>query len=194
MKFKYEGLGTYKRQKDGKFSSFKSGLKRLLRGLVRLTVVTLVFVGCAAYIGAQYFSDTVVAVNEVTVDTTPAKIDGLKADVIDRLLACESAGHKEDDAIIMYDNNKAGSLKGKNVFSLGQLQFKVPTVQHYVTLRDGKQITQKEAVLIALDTVEARKLATWIIFETENGAKDWYNCNVKLGLEAEIKIIKRLAE
>ena len=132
------------------------------------------------------------AVPEVQIiDRTPEKIAELKSSVIDRLLACESAGHGEDEAIILYDNNKAGSLKGKNVFSLGQLQFKVSTVQKYVKDRTGHGITQKEAVLLALDTEAARDLAEWIIFETQGGIFNWLNCSNKHGLEAEVTIIKK---
>ena len=43
----------------------------------------------------------------VYVDKTPERIAELKKDLVARLTACESAGHKEDDAIIMYDNNQA---------------------------------------------------------------------------------------
>ena len=34
-------------------------------------------------------------------------------------------------------------------------------------LRDGKELTQEEAVFLAFDTAEARALASWIIFETD---------------------------
>lgn len=128
------------------------------------------------------------------VDHTPRRILELKKDLVARLMACESAGHKEEDAIIIYDNNKAGTLKGKTVFSLGQLQWKVSTIQHYVNLRDNKQITQKEAVLLALDTDQASELALWTIFETEGGVYNWKNCSDKHGLAAEVTILKKLSK
>lgn len=166
-----------------------------MKTLIKWTLI----IGVPLMVGAEaafmIMGDTVEAKVPETkvIDRTPEKIAALKASVIDRLLQCESAGHAEDDAIILYDNNKAGTLKGKNVFSLGQLQFKVPTVQHYEKQRSGKQLTQKEAVLLALDTEKARDLADWIIFETEGGWKNWLNCMEKHGLGGEVEIIKKLA-
>lgn len=128
------------------------------------------------------------------IDLTPEKIEALKDEVVARLLACESAGHKEEDAIIMYDNNQAGTLKGKNVWSLGQLQWKVSTVQIYAKMRDGSILTQKEAVLLALDTQEASSLAKYVIFDTDGGIWNWKNCADKLNLGAEVSAIKKLSK
>ena len=143
---------------------------------------------------------TFVSYNEVeaqnpeikVIDLTPEKIESLKDDVVARLLSCESAGHKEDDAIIMYDNNKAGTLTGKNVWSIGQLQWKVSTIVRYAQMRDNKVLTQKEAVLLALDTNEASKLAKYVIFDTDGGIWNWQNCADKLNLGAEVSAIKKL--
>jgi len=109
-----------------------------------------------------------------------------KADVVARLAACESAGHSEDDGIIIFDTN--------NRASIGRLQFQKATVIHYMKRLYGQDITAKEAVLIALDTEKAKALATDIIFTTDNDATDWLNCSNKLGLGADIKAIKKLAK
>lgn len=179
---------------NGRFSSLKS---QFVKWFVRVYFVWFAFTALTLAYGFGSLQLGVVHAENIetkVVDLTPQKIEALKADVVDRLEACESAGHKEDDAIIMYDNNQAGTLKGKNVWSLGQLQFKVPTVQHYVKIRDGKQITQKEAVLLALDRTEARALASYVIFETDKGINNWLNCANKLGLHSEITIIKKLSK
>ena len=94
MKINYMG-----RQVNGRYSSFKSGLKRLVRGLIRLTVVTLIFVGLAAVIGAQFFSSTVVATSEVQVSVDPAY------PVLDRIAKCESGGqHYKNGQVILNAN------------------------------------------------------------------------------------------
>lgn len=131
-------------------------------------------------------------VRGASVEIPPSTIDTLKGDLVARLAQCEGAGHKEDDAIITYDNNRAGTLTGKTVFSLGNLQWKVSTVQHYAKLRDGSVLTQKEAVLLALDLKQASDLASYVIFETPNGINNWQNCANRLGLQGEVAIIKKL--
>lgn len=113
------------------------------------------------------------------------KIESLKGEVVETIRKCESAGHKEDDGIIIFDtNNKA---------SIGTMQFQVNTVIHYYKKLYGKVITPKEAVLIALDNQKAGELAKDIIFTTQNMAgKDWVNCNAKYNIDAQVALIKKL--
>jgi hypothetical protein len=128
----------------------------------------------------------------VYVDTMPQKIEALKDEVVKDLESCESAGHTEDDAIVILDNNKAGTLKRKDIPSFGVLQFKVSTVQHYKKLIDGEVLTNKQAVLLALEAAEARELAKSIIFETDGGIQNWVNCSNKHGLVDKVRIIKAI--
>lgn len=114
-----------------------------------------------------------------------SKVDKLKEDIANQLMACESAGHTEDDGIIIFDSN--------NKASIGNFQFQKNTVIHYYKVLYGKTITPKEAVLIALDTDKARKLAIDIMFTTKNKAgKDWVNCDAKHKLDAQIDLVKKL--
>lgn len=113
------------------------------------------------------------------------KIEALKNDVVGRLAKCESEGHSEADGIIIFDVNK--------VPSIGQFQFQRKTVQHYVREIEGRAITGKEAIEIALDTERAAGLAKKIIFE-KDGARHWHNCATKLGLYREVKNIQKLAK
>ena len=64
-------------------------------------------------------------------------------------------------------------------------------IQYYKTLC-GKDITPKDAVLIALDTPKAAALAKDILFTAKDGWRNWYNCATKLSLPAEIAIIQKL--
>jgi hypothetical protein len=184
MRINYMG-----REVNGRFSSFKIKFVRFTKRLMFWSFIA----------GLVYGSFQVgVSTNEVSyakeivqVDNLGKKVEELKWEVVDVIQACESAGHTEDDAIIMYDNNQAGTLKGKNVWSLGQLQWKVPTIQHYVKLLEGKVITQKEAVTIALDTDRARELAYKVIFQ-ENGLNNWKNCADKTKSWDKLKVISQL--
>lgn len=119
------------------------------------------------------------------IDRTPEKLAELKADVVKRLMECESAGHPESDGIIIFDSN--------NKASIGRAQFQKATVIHYMKVLHGEDITAKDAVLIALDDKKAATLAEEIIFTTKSGVEsDWYNCSNKGHLQAEVDLIKKL--
>jgi len=121
----------------------------------------------------------------VEVDGMLLRIEALKNDVVGRLIKCESEGHSEADGIIVFDVN--------NVPSIGQLQFQRRTVQHFVLEIEGRAITGKEAIELALDTERAAGLAKKIIFE-KDGTRHWHNCATRLGLYREVKIIQKLAK
>ena len=116
-----------------------------------------------------------------------SKVDKLKEEVANQLMACESAGHTEDDGIIIFDSNAKASI--------GNFQFQKDTVIHYYKVLYGKTITPKEAVLIALDQDKARSLAIDVMFTTKNKAgRDWFNCANKLKLDERIDIIKSIEQ
>ena len=130
--------------------------------------------------------DKVVEINEpeIFVDNLPIKIQQFKNELLDTLKTCESNGYNEDDALIVYDSNKQ--------FSLGVAQFQIKTVQHYFKTLYAKEITRKEAVLIALDEKQSIQLASDIIFKTPNGLSNWLNCSKKHNLTKDLEIIKKL--
>jgi hypothetical protein len=127
---------------------------------------------------------TTYAVQERVVDTLSIKVDELKSDMLDTLQACERSKYTEDDGIIIFDSN--------NKASIGTFQFQKATVIHYYKTLYGKDITGKEAVLIALDDNKARELAHDIIFSSKNGLSNWYNCTQKHGLEGQLAVINKL--
>lgn len=131
-------------------------------------------------------SNEVMATNNVTVvDKMPEKIEALKMDVIQKVSDCERAGHSEDDGIIIFDSNAKASI--------GVLQFQKATVISYYKRLYGKDISGKDAVMIALDKDKAFALAKDIIFTTKNGvAADWVNCSRKHNLQAQVDLIKTL--
>ncbi len=183
MKLYYNG-----RQINGRFDSFKAKVRRFVRAAVRLFLIGSVAAALlmiAFDYGLKYSATTVQAVTPETIDLTPAKIEGLKVDLVHRLSICESAGHSEEDGLIIFDTN--------NRASVGQLQWQIASVQQYEKSLYGKTVTRKEAVLIALDTARASELAKDVIFKTD-GLANWLNCANKLGLRAEVDAINRLSK
>lgn len=152
-------------------------------------LLTVIIIGGALYGGYQYGNLTVKTEVVYAEDTShqmfQEKIESLKQGVVDQLMACESAGYKEEDGLIVFDSNAKASI--------GNAQWQVASVIHYVKLLRSKDITKKEAVLLALDRKEAGELAKQVMFETKNMAgRDWVNCDRKLGLDNQIKLIKQL--
>jgi len=128
-------------------------------------------------------------------DRLEKKIAEMKKEVLDTLKNCESPGRDEAYGLITYDQNEKGSLKGMDVWSIGKFQFKIDTVIGFVKARDGKTITQKEAIEIALSEDKSTALAEFAIFNTPKGDKGvlhWYNCAKKHNLEEKVAWIKKL--
>lgn len=166
--------------------------KYKVRDAFRKLTLAVLFVGIvfgAFKVGSYVSPQVVVAqsvVETVKVDSLPSKVEELKRDVITRLAACESAGFTEDDGILVFDTNAKASI--------GVLQFQKTTVIHYYKTLYNKDITAKEAVLIALDKEQAFKLASDVIFTTSKGLTNWVNCTSKLGLQGEVDVIKKLSQ
>ena len=140
-------------------------------------------------------ADNVVEVNEVPEATKiekkahelavlllGKKTKALKDEVLAQLLADESnvpfsdtdVFYTHDPSQANYDKCRAiGGRRNINCDSWGPLQFKITTVQHYYKTLYSEDISQKEALFIALDEEKATKLAQDIIFEVEGGIYEW---------------------
>lgn len=127
-------------------------------------------------------------------DSLNAKIQSLKDELLDELAECESPGDTENTLPIIEDNNSRGTLARREVPSIGEYRFKIGTVMLYWKQWKGETLTAVQASLIALDHTKSRELASYVIFETENGLDNWYNCTVRLGLEEKLKTIRFLEE
>ena len=125
-----------------------------------------------------------VEANEIIVDNLTPRINKIKAEALQGIKECESAGHNEDDGIIIFDTNKKASI--------GSFQFQKATVIYYYKSLYGKEITPKEAVLIALDDEKATSLAKDILFNTNNGSKNWINCGNKINIQQTLATIKQI--
>lgn len=130
-------------------------------------------------------------VSEV-IDLTPQKVAELKRDLVQRLSQCENP--KQNAGLITYDNNAKGSLTGQNLPSIGLLQFKISTVKSAYQTFNGSTLTDAEAVTLAMDKEKIFTLAEQIIFSGKDtkGIAHWYNCSNRLGLEVEVKFLKKL--
>lgn len=114
-----------------------------------------------------------------------AKIRTVKEDMLKELsLGCETKGVKEPDGAILLDSN--------NKMSIGRYMFQIDTIIHYTKKLEGKTITRREAIEIAVDPQRAGKLAEKILFGEDNGYKNWKLCADKLGIAKEIEILKKL--
>lgn len=156
--------------------------RKVALGLIALTLIVLAIMALR-----QMFPVTVYQVQEkeVILDNLSLKVNELKGQVLADLKEGESRGHVESDGIIIFDSN--------NKASIGSYQFQKDTVIHYYKVLYGKDITGKDAVLIALDDQKAAELATDIIFKTDNGWRNWYNTSKKYGLPQKIDFIKSLS-
>lgn len=140
---------------------------------VKIQPKTLVYVATRAY------------AMEAGPDRLEGKIDELKGEVLDTLAKCESGGKSPDSGVLTWDTN--------NQHSIGIYQFQIKTVQHYAKVLWKKELTGREAIMLALDPVEARKLAHDVIFTTDRGsASDWVICSRNYGLQEKVDIIKSL--
>ena len=168
----------------------KFRIRKFLKKLFKVVVIIAVITVITMYVRWAYPTN-VYNVREVItqVDTLTPKIKELKREVLDTLQSCESNGSNEEDGLIVYDSNK--------VASIGQFQFQKKTVIGYYKALYNKDITGKEAIIIALTTNDARQLAEDIIFsnlQNDKGIDNWYNCNKKHSLSIKIAFINKLSK
>lgn len=178
---------NYNRDNKGRFSSGKMWLW----GILFLVVAS---VGCVMWISQQpRFEVAMVAsdvtkldvVEKLTKEQYEAKIKQLKSDVLDDLsLGCEVKGLADPDGTIVFDSNR--------VASIGRFQFQVKTIKFYIKKFEGRDITGREAIEIAVDPVKAKALAERIIFG-EGKTSDWANCSAKFNLQTTVNIINKLS-
>lgn len=160
---------------------------------IKFVLLVLVLVGGAYFIGGKINKEIVYKqiTEQVILDNLTDKINELKGELINDLKMCESGGASEETALITFDPHPTN--KKVQVASLGNFQFKVSTIQHYYSKFYSQDLTNKEAVLIALDDKKASELASEIIFK-DGALSNWYNCNKKMGLQQQLDIINKITE
>ena len=165
------------RSKNGQYS--KSRFKIYLSIIILLLLVV--------YLGANWnywFKKTEyikVPVEKLIVnDTAKQIIEKEKNDILDTLELCESGG--DINAINWEDYGF-----GKNRASFGPYMLKVGTIQLF-----RKDLTDYQAIQLAMNKDQARALSAEIIFENEGGIYNWKNCMKKYGLFERVEFIKKL--
>jgi len=109
-------------------------------------------------------------------------IKGLKQELINKLRQGESGG-VDTGSTIFYTNDpssanrevcaRIGGRRDLDCDSWGVMQFKIPTIVWYYPQIYGTEITEKEALILALNDEKAMDFASRIIFEIEGGVWNW---------------------
>lgn len=131
-------------------------------------------------------------------------VAALEDEVVARLQRDES-GIEASGGDVFYANDPRSALAGscttiggrRNIEcdSWGVMQFKIPTVIGYYKQIHGVELSQKEALLLALDDEKARALAKEIIFTVEGGVWNWSAAyNDEAFYAYQIPFIRSLAE
>lgn len=192
-----------KRLKDvyvgaSRWEVFKYRVRKFFRKVILLAILFLIFYVAGQFIKAyypvlKYEAIEEVKAQEIEKDTLKEKIETLKWEVVDGIKNHESMGYDEDDGLITYDplvSNPKKTTK-KDIPSIGTYQFKQTTVQFYYKKLYGKDITMKEAILIALDDSQAKQLAYDIVWK-DNGLSNWRNYANKESTKVKLSIINKL--
>ncbi|UYN93943.1 MAG: hypothetical protein KIT25_18085 [Enhydrobacter sp.] len=115
----------------------------------------------------------------VVPDVRLTVLEERKDEVIRQLSHCESGGWGPSDRKI---------YGGRGAYH-GRLQFTIRTVQAYVRMRDGLQLSARDASELAHDYDRAADLAKYMIFDLEE-PWHWPVCSRKIGMVAELRAIK----
>lgn len=178
MQYHRNSVGQFAKQKKSK--------------VLRNVIIILLFVLVSLFIASNIFTKPVVyksleVEKIVEVDKSPKIIAEMKAEVMDTLEKCESQG--EDVSNFKDGNSKTAQ---KDIVSYGSFMWKISSVQAEVSRRDGKDISDNDAIRLALDYDQAKSLAYFTIFEAQDGPKirRWENCMNKHGLFNKVTMIK----
>ena len=164
-----------KQNRDSKGRFQKSKVKWYL--LAVIIIMALTAVG-ANWKSTEYVN---VPVEKIVIkDTAKEIIEKEKNDILDTLEMCESGG--DENAINFEDYGT-----GKSRQSWGAYMLKIPTVQQF-----RKDLTDYQAIQLAMDRNQARALSAEIIFENDNGIRNWKICSEKYGLAQRVSFIKSL--
>ena len=175
---------TYNRDRIGRFATKGYWLSGILF-LAIASVLCLIWTSEQPRFEVSSDVTKLEVVEKLTKEQYEAKIKQLKSDVLDDLsYGCEVKGIKDPEGTITFDSNK--------IASIGIFQFQVSTIKHYIKKFEGRDITSREAVEIAVNPVRAKALAERIIFG-EGKTSDWLNCSNKFNLQTTVNIINKLS-
>lgn len=102
-------------------------------------------------------------------ETVEGKIDRLKEKVLDDMTACENPSH----LLTWNDDNALGTLPKKDKPSNGDLAYKISTVQRHYKILNSITLSDRDALLLALDTDKARDLAMNAWLHIKGSINEW---------------------
>lgn len=156
-------------------------------------ILLIIGIGIICYFCGGYFNKEIVykqVEKEVVLDNLIGKINQLKGEIINDIFMSENGGNKEDDVLITYDPNPRN--KKVQIASVGNCQFKLSTIQYYEKQLYNKDLTRKEALMIAISDEKCKELMTDIIFKYKDGWQEWYNSGKKINASDRLSIIREL--
>lgn len=153
----------------------------------KLGVVTSFAVVLGAFLYGNYTgANTIVFASVEKEDTLFIKIDELKDQVVNDLSL------KENPTLIpaVYDDNKAKSLPKKDKISYGCMQMKISTIQLFSKQLGKENISDLDAVYLALDCEKAKEFSKEAIFGIKGALWHWSTATKEMG--AKVELIKSL--
>ncbi len=183
--------GTYKFKQPNQYTKWHQRMRaRIVRAIlkffqwVKLGVVVGLAMMIAYFVGISHGTTSVIKADSL--NTVESKIELLQNELIDEIARKENI----NNIPIVIDDNKAGTLPKKDKVSIGCMQFKIGTIQHYYSYLKKGEITDKEAIMLALDCDKAKELANEIIFKTQGGLWNWSVATKEMGIK--VGIIKEM--
>lgn len=192
MKITYLGKDITRTRK-GRFTSFTSSLKKILRRSALVCALGWIVFGSYS-VGAFDRARTLVAYAGDSTSTVPVinqykNIEQLKDDVVAKLSHDENAD--PDKVPFKWDDNSKGTLPAKDKPSYGCMQFKNSTVQRFYKAIYGESLTNLQAVVLALDCPKAQALAREAIFGKLNAIGEWSAATPDMKME--VKVIRKMS-
>lgn len=139
-------------------------------------VITILMILLAAFIAfnvgfSKWYNNEIMAVAPVAYagETMEAKVEALKEKLADDMVACENKGH----LLVWPDDNSGGTLPRKDKVSIGDLAFKISTVQRFYKILHGADLNDRDAMQLALDTPRARQLAIDSWLNIKGSINEW---------------------
>ena len=152
---------------------------------------------------AEKFPEIEQPTTEATREKLEKKIEQMTNEILDEVKKGESHGANITAGQLFYTNDPHSTVKeacsrigGKRKIdcdSWGLYQFKIPTVIHYSKTLHNQDLSETEAMLIALDPVKSRSLARDIIIKVEGGVWEWSSATKNQAyFERTIPLIREL--
>lgn len=178
IKIRYNGKLIKPRNKKGQFT--KNLKPFLLKSFLVFTLLVTTVYG-TLYLTAQPVQYTKASV--VVEEKIDSKIIAImKRDVVEMVRWAEVSREVEAGELF-YTNDphssisseckRIGGKRGIACDSWSIMQFKLPTIQFYYKKLYEIELTEKEALMVALDDERAMALAEDIIFKVEGGIYEW---------------------